>query len=306
MPAQPPRWDDARLDADRERSIREFRAERLAEPLDAYREHYERYRGAVERLLASTNDLADLAGQAASVLADTDLLYAARYLASPPISTDDLKVLTGSPLSQAAMGRDPEAARRVAETILLLLDRERFPWLPSRRCPTDEERRTAVVATVALIASQRMLTARMNAAPRRQEALVKERLAGAGYAEDEPRPIPNVFAAPPVGHFTGECVVGGSRKADMVVRLRDGRVMPIECKVSNSELNSIKRLRNDAAVKARVWIDDLGRNNVVPAAVLGGVFKLSDLRDAQERGLVLFWSHSLGELLAFADAAGEA
>ena len=204
------------------------------------------------------------------------------------------------------MGRDPEAARRVAETILLLLDRERFPWLPPRRCPTDEERRTAVVATVTLIASQRVLTARMNAAPRRQEALVKERLAGAGYAEDEPRPIPNVFAAPPVGHFTGECVVGGSRKADIVVRLRDGRVMPIECKVSNSELNSIKRLRNDAAVKAHVWIDDLGRTNVVPAAVLGGVFKLSDLRDAQERGLVLFWSHSLGELLAFADAAGEA
>ena len=68
------------------------------------------------------------------------------------------------------------------------------------------------------------------------------------------------------------------------------------------EFNSIKRLRNDAAVKARVWIDDLGRNNVVPAAVLDGVFKLSDLRDAQERGLAIFWSHSLGELLAFATA----
>lgn len=108
MPAQPPRWDDARLDADRERSIREFRAERLAEPLDAYREHYERCRGAVERLLAATNDLADLAGQAASVLADTDLLYAARYLASPPISADDLTMLTGSPLSPAAMGATPK------------------------------------------------------------------------------------------------------------------------------------------------------------------------------------------------------
>ena len=306
MPAQPPRWDDARLDADRERAIREFRAERLAEPLGAYREHYGRYRGAVERLLAATDDLASLADRAAHVLGDADLLYAARYLASPPISADDLKVLAGASLSPTAMKRDPEAARRVVETILLLLDRERFPWLPARRAPDGEERRTAVVATASLIASQRVLTARMNAAPRRQEALVRERLAGAGFAEDEPGPIPNVFAAPPVGHFTGECVVGGSRKADIVVRLRDGRVMPIECKVSNSELNSIKRLRNDAAVKARVWIDDLGRNNVVPAAVLGGVFKLSDLRDAQERGLALFWSHSLGELLAFAAAAGEA
>ena len=300
MPARPPRWDDARLEADRRRAIGEFRAERLREPLGLYRELFGRYRAAVERLIASTDDLAGIEAEAARVLADDDLRYAARYLASPPISEDDLEVLADASLRPRALRRDPGAALRVAETILLLLDRERFPWIADRRRPADEERRMAVVATAAMIASQRVLTARMNAAPRRQEALVRERLAAAGFAEDEPKPVPTVFAAPPVGHFTGECVVGGSRKADIVVRLGDGRVMPIECKVSNSELNSIKRLRNDAAVKARVWIDDLGRNNVVPAAVLGGVFKLSDLRDAQERGLALFWSHSLGELLAFA------
>ena len=108
-----------------------------------------------------------------------------------------------------------------------------------------------------------------------------------------------MFSAPEVGHFTGECVVGESRKADIVVRLWDGRVMPIECKVSNSQLNSIKRLTNDAAVKARVWIDDLGRNNVVPVAVLSGVFGLRHLIEAQERGLTLFWAHSLEELQSF-------
>lgn len=302
MPAQPPRWGDARLEADRARAIGEFRTERLREPLGLYRELFERYRKGVERLFAATDDLAGIRTEAARVLADGDLRYAARYLASPPISEDDLEVLSDASLGARALRRDPGAARRAVETILLLLDRERFPWLSDHRDPTDEERRTAVVATSAMIASQRVLTERMNAAPRRQEALVRERLADAGFVEDEPRPVPTVFAAPPVGHFTGECVVGGSRKADIVVRLGDGRIMPIECKVSNSEINSIKRLRNDAAVKARVWIDDLGRNNVVPAAVLDGVFKLSDLRDAQERGLAIFWSHSLGELLAFATA----
>ena len=69
-------------------------------------------------------------------------------------------------------------------------------------------------------------------------------------AESPARSIPNVFAAPPLGHFTGECKVGETRKADVVVRLWDERVMPIECEVSNSELNSIKRLTNDAAAKA--------------------------------------------------------
>ena len=39
-------------------------------------------------------------------------------------------------------------------------------------------------------------------------------------------------------------------KAGTVVRLRDRRVMPIECKVSNSEVNSFKRVNHEAAGKA--------------------------------------------------------
>ena len=43
--------------------------------------------------------------------------------------------------------------------------------------------------------------------------------------------------------------------------------MPIECKVSNSATNSIKRLNNDAAVKARIWRGEFGERQVVPSAV---------------------------------------
>ncbi|MEO8648322.1 MAG: XamI family restriction endonuclease [Acidobacteriota bacterium] len=49
--------------------------------------------------------------------------------------------------------------------------------------------------------------------------------------------------------------------------------MPIECKVSNSATNSVKRLNNDAAAKAETWIKDFGEMVVVPVAVLGGVYK---------------------------------
>jgi len=69
-----------------------------------------------------------------------------------------------------------------------------------------------------------------------------------------------------------------------VVRLWDHRIMPIECKVSNSALNSIKRLNHDAAVKAETWTKDFGTRNVVPAAVLSAVYKLRHLADAQQRG----------------------
>ena len=72
--------------------------------------------------------------------------------------------------------------------------------------------------------------------------------------------------------------------------------MPIECKVSNSSTNSVKRLNNDAAQKAEVWRGDFGKFQITPAAVLSGVFKLHNLEDAQRRGLALFWGHQLDEL----------
>ncbi|MDE2987342.1 MAG: XamI family restriction endonuclease [Chloroflexota bacterium] len=299
MPAQPPRWDEQRLEADRQLAIERFRDERISESLGAYLENFAHYRTAIERLLGSTDDLAALAMQASAVLADEDLLYTARYLAGPPVSADDLRVLADARLTPASIRADPGSALRAVETILRGLDRERFAWVAEYRQPSAEERRIAVVATAALIASQRVRTGRQTHAPQRQEALVKSWIADAGFVEEPPRQIPTVFAAPDVGRFTGECVVGASRKADIVVRMWDGRIMPIECKVSNSELNSIKRLTNDAAVKARVWIDDLGRNNVVPVAVLSGVFGLRHLVEAQDRGLTLFWAHSLQELISF-------
>lgn len=72
--------------------------------------------------------------------------------------------------------------------------------------------------------------------------------------------------------------------------------MPIECKVSNSATNSVKRLNNDAAAKAEAWLKDFGTRQVVPTAVLGGVYKLRNLEDAQDRRLALFWAHRLNEL----------
>lgn len=75
--------------------------------------------------------------------------------------------------------------------------------------------------------------------------------------------------------------------------------MPIECKVSNSALNSIKRVNNDAAVKAETWIKDFGTRNIVPAAALSGVYKLRHLADAQQRGLTIFWTHDLQWLVSW-------
>ena len=73
--------------------------------------------------------------------------------------------------------------------------------------------------------------------------------------------------------------------------------MALECKVSNSATNSIKRLNNDAAVKAVTWRSEFGTIQVVTAAVLGGVYALRNLIDAQEHGLTIFWAHDLPAML---------
>ncbi|HEV3075580.1 MAG TPA: XamI family restriction endonuclease [Thermoanaerobaculia bacterium] len=91
-------------------------------------------------------------------------------------------------------------------------------------------------------------------------------------------------------------------RADLIVSLWDGRIMPIECKVSNSAVNSVKRLNREAAGKAESWIGDFGKKQVVPVAVLSGVYKLHNLLSAQERGLVLFWTHHLGALTEWVGA----
>lgn len=111
----------------------------------------------------------------------------------------------------------------------------------------------------------------------------------------------NLREAPRAGEFCGEAKLSG-RKADLTVELYDGRVMPIECKVSNSYVNSIKRLNNDAAAKAEGWQADLGVKNVIPVAVISGLYKINHMLVAQRRGLCIIWAHDLKPLVDFIES----
>ena len=100
---------------------------------------------------------------------------------------------------------------------------------------------------------------------------MKDLLSSVGFKEVATREIPMLTAAPNSGEFCGETRLAGTR-ANVVVRVRDSRVMPIECKVSNSAVNSYKRIVHDTGGKAATWYRELGAAQVVPAAVLSGVF----------------------------------
>lgn len=298
----PPVWAVEQLNNARLVSIAAFRRERISEPLEQYLLYFEAAREAVETILEMTVDLLRVREMAVEILADLDLVDAARYLASPPISRDDLETVAATTLAPTLLQDDPRRADRLMDTILLGLDRERFPWLGEDREATEAERDTAVVSTAAMLAFRQVETWRRNEGKRSQEAQVKDFLTErCDFAEVPARRIVNMSMAPGLGEFCGETDVG-NRKADVCVRLWDGRLMPIECKVSNSATNSYKRINNDAAVKAVRWREEFGTQNVVPTAVLSGVFALANLRYAQENGLYLIWAHDLDPLGTFIEA----
>jgi hypothetical protein len=293
---EPPVWTDDQLEADRSKAIAAFSRERLEEPLEDYLEAFDEYQGHIEVVLETTVDLTELDTTALDVLGDPRLLEAFRYLAGPPISEDDLKVLADArSLTRSTLERTPELVQRLIGVVRQVLDRRRFAWVVEGREPTEAERNAAILASAALMAASRTQTRRRTLGKDQQEEMVKAALRELGFAEVASRTIRTISHAPAPGQFCGESVLG-NRKGDIIVRLWDDRVMPIECKVSNSSTNSVKRLNNDAAVKASSWKTDFGLRQVVPSAVLSGVYKLHNLRDAQERGLTLFWAHDLGPL----------
>ena len=207
----------------------------MREPLEQYLEAFDKYRGTVEDILEATVDLSQLATLAVDVVVDPAFQEALRYLAGPPISQADLKTLADvQSLAPSRIKADPEIARRIVETVLLGLDRRRFPWVTEGREPDPTERDAAAMASAALWASQRISTNRRMEGKSEQEAAVRDRLTESGFEEVPVRAINNLSLAPQGGEFCRETLFG-SRKADLVVGLWDGRKMPLECKVSGSE-----------------------------------------------------------------------
>ena len=297
----PPPWTKEQLDAARTVAIKAFRKRRTEEPIEEYLEAFDEYQTVLEDLLEATVDLTADAGTMVGVVSEPKLLEAFRYLSGPPISEDDLKVLAEAVLTPSRLEKDKAMARRVTDVVIHALDPRRFPWVAGEREPTEAERRAAVLASAALLATRRLEAMRRNVEKERQEDAVKKALKDAGIQEVETRKITRIADAPQAGEFCGESLLG-IRKADIVVGLWDGRTLPIECKVSNSATNSVKRLNNDAVAKADDWTHRFGVDEVSPTAVLSGVYKLHNLTSAQDRGLNLFWAHNLPQLIDWIEA----
>lgn len=281
-------------------AIKNFRAERLEEPLELYLDAFDDYLGATEEFLEASVDLTQLEERAADIVTNKALLKTLRYIAAPPISDDDLKTLAEvKSLAPGALKKNPAAVRDIVRTVMVAIDRKRFTWDFTKGAePNEQERSAAVLATAALLATSHVNTKRRHTQQHGQEDKVRQALTGIGYREVKRRNIDAITDAPAVGEFCPESKVAG-RKGDFVVRLFDGRVLVLECKSSNSELNSLKRLDNDTVAKARQWRERLGKSHIVAAAMVAGVYKLERLVAVQSDDLYLFWSHRMDGFIDF-------
>lgn len=232
-------------------------------------------------------------------MANEDSRRAFCYLTAPPISEDDLKTLTEASLAASTVRNNLDQAIRLRDIIFRILDPHRFPWVGENRDPRPEERAAAIVASAALVAARKVETFRRNDAKDRQENKVKSLLVELGFKEESKHSIATAASVPQRGQFMGETPLAGA-KADVVATLHDGRIMAIECKVSNSAVNSYKRIVHDTGGKATIWYRELGRANVIASAVLSGVFNPANCLSVQNnKDVFLFWDFRLDDLRTF-------
>lgn len=295
-----PRWDAAQLASESVIAVGHFKKERLEEPAEDYTNALDRFQSLVEDMLETTVDLTDSRPETMSgLLGGRDQLNVFRYLAAPPISKDDLQILADAPsLNAKSLRSDYGLVQRVTHVVMHCLDKRRFPWVSESRQPKEAEKVGAVLASASLMAYQYIQTNRRSLAKTQQENMVEQELRSLGFVMVKRRRVRTHSDAPAIGEYCRESKLG-TRKADFIVRNWDGRILAIECKVSNSALNSVKRLNNDAGSKAAAWVKDFGESGVVPIALLSGVYKVSSLEEAQSRGLALFWAHSMADFSAW-------
>lgn len=295
------RWTEAEIKADVKIGIEAFRARRLAESQEQLRTTREQVEIACRKTLPILHTITGPGvdkSQLAKVLADRETNLILRCIGTPPISADDLKTLTMGSVSPTSVRGDQEAADKIGEILSGIRDFKRFPWLQDNRPPTSEELDRAQLATVTLASASKILTQRRSDERVELEDQLHD-LLRVSLTEIPAQPIINVRRdGPKPGEFMRNALVG-EHGADAIVGLYDYRLLCIECKASNSEINSRKRLNKEVGADAKAWLSKFGDDNIVPAAAIRGVFKPEYVKQAQEVPVAIFWSHRLSDLLAF-------
>lgn len=284
-----------------------FRLRRISEPLDEYLSEYVAAKAAADTVINQLDAiLAVPADQEllASIAGNQALFTALRYLSAPPISDDDLTTLLERRVSATALRRDQAYAARLVQVIRTSIDPKRFPWVHDGAQPSAAQLRTAKVASAVAATIQRVQTKRRGEEKKSLEGSVERLLLALNFTKaTTPREsIDSMEGLPGPGEYMTEVTLA-RHNGDFVIGLfdRNRRRLALECKSSNSSINSRKRLNKEVVGDAAEWKRQFG-SQVVTGAVLRGVFEPRYVHEAQSTPLLVFWSHRLDDLQSFIEA----
>lgn len=244
--------------------------------------------------LRASDYLRDIAG---ALMKNGAYLQVFRQVLAPPVSQDQFKLICHDYSKDKEKSAKPyaaDAAARIATTVSGRLDKGVAGWLARGDRPARREVETFLRAAGTLIGLQRISTARRGRLAFEQEYAVLEMLEGEGWSRLKSSLIDTRAAIPP-RHFMHKTrfatASAAPQEVDIACGLNASYVIAMECKVTNDETNSVKRI-NDVLKKATAWKEHWG-SFVVTAALLQGVIAPKDVQRLDDAGVHVFWSHDI-------------
>lgn len=251
----------------------------------------------VRKALQATTNLADIP---AGLMVSGEHVASLRHMLAPPLSQDQFKIFCPSYNKHRENKRLPlneEQAAEIAKVFDSRRDRRLTRWLSANRAPHRFELTRLVLSASTLAAAQAFATKRRGTSSVSQETLVVEMLRSMTWREVPRRDVQQgfVLGAETFSHKAKLPTATRAQEADIACGLGGSVVVALECKVSNDETNSLKRV-NDVLKKAGAWKGNWDNSFVRPAALLQGVFKYIHVKQLLDEKVQVFWSHDLDRL----------
>lgn len=308
-------WTLEEIEADCSEAQGLFRLRRMGEPLEEYLAQFTASETAAEHVIDNLAEILQIPPNQellAEIVANQSWLTALRYLTAPPVSEDDLDTLLTKKLSATALRRDEALARALVEVLKQTIDPKRFPWISREegvpdQVATKEQLSAAKLATAVAATIQRVQTNRRTGEKNDLEDAIERTLDAIGF-QKKPRPstaIQRSVDLPAAGEYMREVTVG-TDNGDFAIGLYDGRHLILECKSSNSGINSRKRLNKEVVKNVNNWVAGFG-NQIIGGAALRGVFNpylVFEAQSPQPPGspILIFWGHRLKDLEDFIES----
>jgi hypothetical protein len=228
-----------------------------------------------------------------------------RHLLAPPISQDQFKLLCPQYSKSNENTASPVAARArpaIAEAIMAARNRRVTRWIDRGGPPRPFELRELLHAVAPLLGQQIIATLRRNRMSAEQEGAVLALLEAKGWTRMSSALI-ETLSTVPANHYmhkTRFATVTQPQEVDVACGLGKDVILAMECKVTNDETNSVKRV-NDVLKKAAAWQGHFA-SFVHTAALLQGVIAYKDVHRLLAANIDVFWSHRLDDFGCWIDS----